>query len=71
MNVFHHPPKSITPIYFGQIFSLMSQDLEQELQSLILKHGSPILQNMEKGGELDNVTPFVTNHGIAKLLHNY
>lgn len=49
----------------------MSQDLEQELQSLILKHGSPILQNMEKGGELDNVTPFVTNHGIAKLLHNY
>jgi hypothetical protein len=58
-------------VYFGQIFTLMSQVLEQGLQSLVLKHGSLILQNMEKEGELDNVTPFVTNHGIAKLLCNY
>jgi hypothetical protein len=46
-----------------------------ERRGAVLRRGteymSPVLQNMEKGGELDNVTPFVTNHGVTELLRNY
>ncbi len=61
--------KNIIPMLLGQLFQL--HKLKQELQNLIFKHGPPILQNMEKGGKLNNLTSILSNHNIVKLLKNW
>jgi hypothetical protein len=44
-------------------------EVKQGLQSLIFKHGPPVLQNMENGGKLNIIMPTLPNqYGIVKLL---
>jgi hypothetical protein len=44
-------------------------EVKQGLQSLIVKHGPPILQNTENKGKLNRITSILPNqYNIVKLL---
>jgi hypothetical protein len=55
-------------MFFGQNFHL--HELKQGPQGFILKHEPPILQNMEKGSQLNNLALILFNHGVVKLSQN-